>query len=85
MAKQQGQQGRGGSGTIQQQGQQNADSAATRGPVSNKDVNGQDVQEEIAKVAYDIFEKRGYQHGSHVEDWVEAEKIVLAKIEASQQ
>lgn len=36
------------------------------------------LNEEIARVAYDLYEKRGRVEGSHFDDWVEAEKIVLA-------
>ena len=32
--------------------------------------------EEIARVAYELFERRGSVHGHDLEDWVEAERIV---------
>jgi len=32
--------------------------------------------DEVAKVAYDLFEKRGMFHGFDMEDWLEAEMIV---------
>lgn len=35
--------------------------------------------EDIAKVAYEIYEKRGGRHGRHLDDWLEAERIVTAK------
>jgi hypothetical protein len=34
----------------------------------------QPTQEEIARVAYDIFVCRGSTHGHDVEDWLEAER-----------
>jgi hypothetical protein len=37
------------------------------------------LSEEIARVAYDLYEKRGRAEGSHFDDWVEAEKIVMAR------
>ncbi len=37
------------------------------------------IQEEIAKVAYELYEKRGKAHGCHVDDWLAAEKIVMAR------
>lgn len=37
------------------------------------------IQEEIAQVAYELYEKRGKAHGLHVNDWLEAEKIVMAR------
>jgi hypothetical protein len=33
-------------------------------------------QAEIAKLAYQFFVERGYQHGHHDEDWLRAETIV---------
>ncbi len=36
------------------------------------------LHDEIAKVAYELYEKRGRSEGSHFDDWLEAEKIVLA-------
>ena len=36
-------------------------------------------QEEIAKVAYELFERRGRTPGHDVEDWLEAERIVRAQ------
>jgi DUF2934 family protein len=35
----------------------------------------------IEKKAYELFEKRGYQHGRHHEDWMEAERIVTSQLE----
>ena len=36
-----------------------------------------DLHEEIARVAHDIYEKRGGLHGSDLDDWLQAEKIVM--------
>ena len=33
-------------------------------------------QEEIARVAYELFERRGCAHGCDRQDWFEAERIV---------
>jgi len=38
-----------------------------------------DYYDEIAKVAYDIFEREGMVHGRHVDHWIEAEIIVTTK------
>lgn len=32
--------------------------------------------EEVAQVAYELFERRGRAEGHHLEDWLEAERIV---------
>lgn len=37
------------------------------------------LSEEIAKVAYELYEKRGRGHGQHFDDWLEAERIVMAR------
>jgi len=38
-----------------------------------------DVMKRIAETAYYLWEKRGRPHGSDMQDWIEAEKIVLGK------
>jgi hypothetical protein len=42
----------------------------------NKDQN---LFDEIARVAYGLYEKRGYSHGSDIDDWTQAERIVMKK------
>ena len=37
------------------------------------------VRDEIARVAYELYEKRGYTPGNDFMDWLEAEKIVKQK------
>lgn len=37
--------------------------------------------EEVANVAYELYQKRGGAHGFDVDDWLEAEKIVRARCE----
>ena len=32
--------------------------------------------DEVARVAYELFERRGRTHGHDLEDWLEAERIV---------
>lgn len=41
--------------------------------------SNQDLKEEIAKVAYEIHEQRGTP-GREVENWLEAERIVLERL-----
>jgi len=38
-----------------------------------------DLNEEIAKVAYELFERDGRQNGKDREHWLEAERIVTAR------
>ena len=37
--------------------------------------------EEVAKVAYELYEKRGRVHGQDMEDWFNAEMIVKKRYE----
>ena len=34
----------------------------------------------IAKRAHDLYNERGYRHGSALDDWLEAEREVLSQI-----
>ena len=53
--------------------------AKTRGVALGNVVNQRDLNEEIAKVAYDLYEKRGKRGGNDFDDWVRAEKIVTER------
>jgi len=37
------------------------------------------VHDEIAQVAYELFEKRGWVQGHELQDWLDAERIVAAR------
>jgi hypothetical protein len=39
------------------------------------------LYEEIARVAHELYEKRGKADGFHLSDWLEAERIVAARHE----
>jgi hypothetical protein len=39
----------------------------------------QSLRERISEGAYDLFLKRGAAHGNDLGDWLEAERMVLAK------
>lgn len=39
------------------------------------------LNDEIAKVAHELYEKSGRKHGRDLEHWLEAEKIVRARYE----
>jgi len=39
------------------------------------------LHDEIAKLAHDFHVKRGLDHGHDKQDWLEAERIVLARYE----
>ncbi len=44
-----------------------------------------DLQEEIRKMAYELYEKSGRMGGREVENWLAAEKIVMARHARSKQ
>lgn len=41
----------------------------------------QEIRERIAAKAYLLYEKRGWGHGSDVEDWLRAERLVLGELQ----
>ena len=43
---------------------------------TKKAISPEAMHEMIQKKAYELFEKRGYRHGSEWSDWLEAEKII---------
>jgi hypothetical protein len=44
---------------------------------NSEDRHREIIQSAVAKRAYQIFETRGYKHGSDLEDWMSAEKELL--------
>lgn len=52
--------------------------------VAGKRSNGMQQSEldrdEIAQVAYELFEQRGREHGHDQEDWIRAEQIVRQRL-----
>ena len=42
-------------------------------------LHGPDAMKKIAEAAYYLWEKRGRPHGTDMQDWIEAEKIILGK------
>lgn len=53
--------------------------ARTKGIDLGNVVTQRDLNEEIAKVAYDLYEKRGKTQGNDLDDWVKAERIVTER------
>jgi Protein of unknown function (DUF2934) len=39
------------------------------------------LHDEIAKVAHDLYERRGWVQGHELQDWLDAERIVMARHE----
>jgi Protein of unknown function (DUF2934) len=47
-------------------------------------IGSQELTEEIIRMrAYQLFEQRGYRHGSDFDDWLQAEAEVMGKKTAS--
>ncbi|TAK07363.1 MAG: DUF2934 domain-containing protein [Candidatus Manganitrophaceae bacterium] len=46
-------------------------------------VNNPAIYEVITKKAYELYEKRGGRHGHDLEDWLEAERLVLSDEETA--
>jgi hypothetical protein len=40
------------------------------------------LNERIARKAYELYEQRGWQHGHDLDDWLEAERMILAEMKA---
>jgi len=57
------------------QGGQRAEQAAPRSP--------QEIQQRIAAKAYERYETRSSSHGRDLEDWLEAERLVLSEIKSA--
>jgi hypothetical protein len=45
--------------------------------------DSQSLQQKIAACAYELFLKRGQAHGHDLEDWLEAEREVLAEVRSA--
>ncbi len=46
-------------------------------PTSTFEPTLQNIYNQISQRAYDLFSQRGYQHGSHLDDWLRAESELL--------
>ena len=53
--------------------------AAHKTPRQSRKVSREDARELIGKKAYELFEKRGREHGHDLDDWLEAEKLVKTR------
>ncbi|OGF44707.1 MAG: hypothetical protein A2452_09165 [Candidatus Firestonebacteria bacterium RIFOXYC2_FULL_39_67] len=49
-------------------------------PVVNKNISKEQLLKEIEKKAYELFLKRNGTHGKDMNDWLEAEKIVMKQL-----
>ena len=52
---------------------------AVKKPRKKASNNDQQIQEEIAKKAYELYEESGRQDGKDVEHWIKAEKLLKPK------
>jgi DUF2934 family protein len=56
-----------------------AKEAASKRNSKNIEIDKKTPRQMIEKKAYEIYEKRGREHGKDLDDWLEAEKIVIGK------
>jgi len=42
--------------------------------------NGEALRQQIAEKAYEVYLDRGQTHGHDVDDWLEAEQMILAEM-----
>ena len=50
------------------------------GKSTGSSISGNDTKSLVAKKAYELYEKRGKQGGHSMDDWLEAERIIKAKL-----
>ena len=48
---------------------------------SQAQANQEEFHRKVACKAYELFARRGYQHGNHLEDWHQAERIIEEGLE----
>jgi len=53
--------------------------SSSKKPRRKMELDERTLQEMIAKKAHELYEKRGGGHGSDLDDWLEAERIVIGK------
>lgn len=39
-------------------------------------INQEEYSQQVSLKAYELFERRGCQHGNHLEDWLQAERLI---------
>ena len=62
--------------------QPNKKSLASKASLSETTALDSALREQIARKAYELYENRGWVHGLDTEDWLEAERLVLAETKA---
>jgi hypothetical protein len=58
-------------------------SAKSKPKLSESSINDSEIHRQVAVRAYELFEKRGRSHGRDLDDWLEAEKVVLGELESA--
>lgn len=56
-------------------------STETAGSPFNGQGNKNELQDEIRRRAYELYQERGCEPGHEVEDWFEAERQVMARLQ----
>jgi hypothetical protein len=53
--------------------------ASHKTPRKSPGVRKENVRDLIGKKAYELYEKRGREHGHDLDDWLQAEKLVKTR------
>jgi hypothetical protein len=53
--------------------------ASYKTPRRSPRISKENARDLIGKKAYELFEKRGREHGHDLDDWLEAEKLVKTR------
>lgn len=44
------------------------------------DINSPEIRQRVERKAYELYEQRGYTNGNDLQDWLEAEQIVVREL-----
>ena len=58
-------------------------SVKSKSKLTKSSINDPEIHQQVAVRAYELFEKRGCSHGRDLDDWLEAEKVVLSELESA--
>ncbi|HBO97197.1 MAG TPA: hypothetical protein DE315_01900 [Candidatus Omnitrophica bacterium] len=47
---------------------------------NSANINSPEIRQRVEKKAYELYEQRGYTNGNDLQDWLEAEQIVVCEL-----
>ena len=63
-------------------GKENKGENSSTNTIGKSTMGDEVLRQRIAEKAYELYEKRGQSHGQDLDDWLEAERLVLSEIES---